>query len=342
MKKLTLEEVGRLAGVSRATVSRVVNNTGNVDPELRARVEAVIRETGYRPHAIARSLASNRTNIIGLIIPKVAHTLFTDPFYPTLIQGISQACNNNHLTLALFVYHSQQEEEQVFERAVNTGILDGLIVHERLTEPFIDELIGRELPFVHVGRPRNGAQVNYVDVDNVVGMLLAVKHLIRMGHRRIGYVGAPLHQIVGVDRREGYLLAHHESQLPINDDLMAYGDFSQASGYEAMRRLLAHQPDAVCAASDTMALGALQAIREAGLRVPEDMAVVSFDDLPPALSADPPLTTVRQSVERTGRVAVETLIDVLNTGPTPPRRIVLPVELVIRESCGALSHPITR
>lgn len=338
MKKLTLEDVGRLAGVSRATVSRVVNNTSNVDPELRERVEKVIEETGYLPNVVARSLASNRSNILGLIIPSVAQTLFTDPYFPALIQGISQACNANDYTLSLFVFHSPQEETRVFRRALGSGLLDGLIVTtNRIEDPFIGELLDRKLPFVYVGRPPDTKRINYVDVDNVVGVLLAVKHLIRLGHQRIAHIGAPLDTTVGIDRRQGYERALTEAGLPIEKSLMAFGNFSQDSGYTAMRQVLKSHPDAAFIASDTMAIGAMQAIHEAGLRIPEDIAVVGFDDLLPAMNSTPTLTTVRQFVPRTGAIAAETLIDIIDVGPGPPRHIILPTELVIRASCGAMS-----
>lgn len=336
MKKLTLEEVGKLAGVSRATVSRVINNTGNVDPVLRQRVEEVIQETGYRPNLVARSLASNRSNILGLIIPSVAQTLFADPYFPALIQGISQACNTNDYTLSLFIFHSPQEEAQVFNRALGSGLLDGLIVTtNRIEDPFFDQMIDRNLPFVYVGRPHNNL-ASYVDVDNVIGVLLAVKHLIRLGYQRIAHVAAPLDTTVGIDRKQGYENALIEAGMPVDENMIAVGNFSQDSGYVAMRHLLSKQPDAVFVASDTMALGAIQAIHSAGLRVPEDIAVVGFDDLPPAEKANPPLTTVHQPIIQSGRIAVETLLDILDAGAEPPRHIILPTKLVIRASCGAL------
>lgn len=336
-KKLTLEVIGQMAGVSRATVSRVINKPDTVRPKLRERVEKVIAETGFRPHAVARSLASSRTNILGLIIPSVSQTLFTDPYYPTLIRGISQACNANDYTLSLFVFHSHAEEEQVFQRAVGSGLIDGLIVTtDRVNEPFIDELLARDLPFIYIGRPPDTTRVSYIDVDNVVGMFLATKHLIRLGYQRIAHIAAPANKTVGIDRRQGYISALMEAGLAVEDELIAYGNFTQDSGYIAMRQLLSQHPDAVCVGSDVMALGAMNAIHEAGLHIPEDVAVMGFDDLAPASAATPPLTTIRQPVARTGSLAVETLIDILDTGPEPLRHIILPTEIVVRASCGAL------
>ncbi len=337
MKRLTLEEVGKLAGVSRATVSRVINNPDGVTPELRERVKRVIAETGYRPNLVARSLVSNRSNLLGLIIPSVAQMLFTDPYFPALIQGISQACNANDYTLSLFIFHSPADKEQVFNRALNTGLLDGLIMAvDHFDDPFLERLITHGLPFVYVGHPSQTARVSYVDVDNSVSVMLAVKHLIRLGYRRIAHIAAPDHTAAGIDRLQGYMNALTDAGHPIDPNLIAYGDFKQDSGYTAMHQLLHQKPDAVFVASDTMAIGAMQAIKEVGLRIPEDIAMIGFDDLPPAIHATPPLTTIRQPVQRTGTVAVEMLLDIIETGPEPPRHVILPTELIIRSTCGAM------
>ncbi|MCD4687404.1 MAG: LacI family transcriptional regulator, partial [Anaerolineae bacterium] len=178
--RLTLEEIGRLAGVSRATVSRVINKPDNVTPELRERVERVIAETGFQPNMAARSLASRRSNIIGLIIPSVAQTLFTDPYFPALIQGISQACNDRQQTLSLFIFYSREEQHQLYQRATQFGLVDGLIVtadevHEAVGtsenshDPLLHLLQQRQMPFVYLGRPSVADEANFVDVDNVTG-----------------------------------------------------------------------------------------------------------------------------------------------------------------------------
>ncbi len=340
-KKLTLEVIGQMAGVSRATVSRVINKPDSVRPELRERVERVIAETGFRPNAVARSLASSRTNILGLIIPSVSQTLFTDPYFSHLIQGISQACNINDYTLSLFVFHSHDEEERVFQRALGTGLIDGLIITtDRVNEPFINKLLERELPFIYIGHPPLPSQVSYIDVDNVAATFVAVKHLIRLGYQRIAHIAAPANKTVGIDRKQGYINALLEAGRRVDEKLIAYGNFTEDSGYTAMRQLLEHQPDAISTASDVMAIGAMHAINDAGLSVPDDVAVVGFDDLTLASTAEPPLTTIRQPINRFGLLAVETLIDILDAGPEPLRHIILPTELVVRDSCGALRRQL--
>jgi len=335
-KKVTLEEVARLAQVSRATVSRVVNDLDSVNPEYRERVLKAIEETGYRPNLAARSLVSRRSNIIGLVIPSVARTLFIDPYFPALIESISRACNRHDYILSLFIFHSNNEQQQIYDRALGNGLIDGLIVTvDKVDDPFIPQLIKHRFPFVYIGRPANTDRISFVDVDNTAGAYTAVTHLLGLGYQRIAMIAAPLDTTVGVDRHAGFINALEEHGYPVDEPLVAMGDFTQEGGYRAMKELLPYQPDAVFAASDLMALGALQAIRQAGLRVPQDIAIVGFDDLPPALLADPPLTTIRQPVYHTGMTAVETLIDLLDTRPDQPRHVMLPTELVVRSSCGA-------
>jgi LacI family transcriptional regulator len=178
-------------------------------------------------------------------------------------------------------------------------------------------------------------RVSFVDTDNVAGAYTAVSHLIRLGRRRIATVAGPADNLAASDRKQGYLNALRNRGHSTDKDLIVAGDFTEVSGYEAMRRLLPHKPDAVFVASDTMALGVLRALRGAGIKVPDDLALVSFDDLPHAATADPPLTTVRQSIQRRGVMEVGILIDILHNGPEPARRLVMPAELVIRTSCGA-------
>lgn len=338
MKKLTLDEIGKLAGVSRATVSRVVNNFPNINQEVRERVQRVIEETGYQPNLAARSLASKTSNIIGLFVPSVVQFIFADPYLSALIPGISQACNANEYTLALFLFHSEEEEQKQFKRILGFGMIDGLIItDDRRDREFMPQLLDRDIPFVLMGRPAAHAEkINFVDSDNRAGAYLGVKHLIRLGYQRIGMISTTMNT-AAEDRTEGYRQALVEQGLPFNPDLIIEGDFTEASGYRAMQRLLSQNPDSVFVASDTMAIGALHALHDAKLRIPEDIAVVSFDDLPTAAVANPPLTTVRQPIRRTGSLAVETLLDVIETGKDPVRHIFLPTELVIRSSCGAMA-----
>jgi LacI family transcriptional regulator len=333
--KLTIRQIAKLAGVSRSTASRVLNDHPNVSPALRQQVQQVIAETGYEPDPIARSLSSRRSQILGLVVPLAVRSLFEDPFFARLMQGISQGCNAHGYTLALFLFHSEEEETKLHHRIASNRLLDGVIVTAtRTADPLIPQLIANRIPFVVHGRHQD-AQVSSVDVDNEAGAYTAVSHLVRLGRRRIALITGPKDSLAAEDRKKGYLRALRERRVPVDQALTVHSDFTETSGYEAMQRLLAHEPDAVFVASDSMALGALRALRYAGKRVPDDLALVGFDDMPQAATTNPPLTTVRQPIRRAGALAVETLIDIVENGARSPRRIILPTELVVRASCGS-------
>lgn len=336
MKKMTLEEIGKLAGVSRATVSRVVNGYPYIRPEVRKRVEKVIAETGYQPNLIARSLASDRSNIIGLVVPNQATAVFTDPYFPRLIQGITQAASQNKLTLALFLFHSREEEDITIESIVNTSLVDGLIITaDRKVDPIAQALLERQVPFVQLGRPElRPKRIHFVDVDNVDGGKMATEYFISLGYQRIAIIASD-QNTAGDDRLSGYYAALQAHGIPVDDRLVEFGDFSMRSASQAMKRLLPYEPDAVFVCSDSMALGALSAIREAGLSVPDDIAVIGYDDLPPAIQSMPPLTTIRQPIFETGQLAVRTLIEILDARSKSATRHILNNQLVIRHSCGA-------
>ena len=336
MSDLTLEDIAKLAGVSRSTVSRVVNDHPNVSQKARQRVLSVIQSTGFRPNAAARTLASQRSWMIGLVLPRSVSSFFTDPYFPRLTQGIAQACNDHNYTLGLFLASTTADEEKIFPRVSRKGYLDGIIVQAGLTgEQFIERVINSDVPLVVAGRPFHASGISFIDVDNVSAAYNAVSHLVRLGYQRIGTIAGPENSTVGLDRLEGYRKALTERGRDVDPALITQGDFTEMGGYYAMQQLLPAKPDAVFAASDIMAVGALRLIREAGLCVPDDVALVGFDDLPLASRPDPQLTTVRQPVYQFGMKAVEILIDLIENGVQPPRRIIMDTELVIRQSCGA-------
>lgn len=334
MGKLTLEKIGRLSGVSRSTVSRVINNHPNVKPAVRERVLQIVAETGYHPDPAARSLVSNRSGIIGLIIPQGVQSVFDAPYFPRLIQGISRGCNARNYVLSLFLFQTEDDEAKLYPSILHNQLFDGLIVAASQTNrPLVPQLIANKIPFVLNGRHEDPI-VSFVDADNKVGAYTIVSYLIRLGYTRIGTVTGPITNLAAIDRKEGYLKAHRDHGLPLDEDLIAEGDYTEISSYEATQRLLVHKPKAIFVASDTMAMGSLRALRDANIIVPDEIALVGFDDMPHAITATPPLTTVRQPTQRIGTLAVETLIDILENSIEPARRIIVPTELVIRASCG--------
>jgi len=332
---MNLEQIAKLVGVSRSTVSRVINNDPNVSRATREKVMEVVHRLNYQPNAAARGLAAGRTRVLGLVIPAGVSALFTDPYFPLLIQGVSSACNAHDYSVMLWLAEREYERRTI-RQIMHSGLIDGVIVSSMLVDDPVVEALGEgDLPFLLVGRHPTDSRISYVDVDNQNGAREAVMHLLRLGRRRVATITGPQTTIVGIDRLEGYVAALRARGMSLDTSLIVESDFSEDGGYVAMQQLLPRPLDAVFAASDSLAVGALRAIREAGHRVPEDIALVGFDDMPFSVRTDPPLTTVRQPIYRTGAVAAETLIDLTGHPGSPPRRISLSTELVIRTSCGS-------
>lgn len=342
MARVNLEEIGRMAGVSRSTVSRVVNGSPYVSDEVRRKVEAVIAETGYQPHAAARSLASSRTGVIGLVIPNTAEALFDDPFFGRLILGATRATNALGKTLALFLFDSVADENAIVPRVISPGLVEGVIVTAtQMGDPVIEQLREAGLPFVVVGRPDDSRDVFAVDADNRGGARTAALHLAELGRQRLALIAPPSNTTAGVDRRNGFLEGLAEVHLEIGDRIRE-GVWTEESGRRAMESLLASRPDGVFVGSDRMAIGALRAIREAGLSCPQDISVVSFDGLIPADQTMPRLTTIAQPVTEVGDRAARLLTSVIEGELTSSERVVFPTALVVRESCGAAAGGFDR
>jgi len=334
--ELTLEDIARQAGVSRSTVSRVINDQPYVRQDVRERVLSVIQSTGFHPNIAARALVTQRSWMIGLVLPRTVSSFFVDPYFPRLTQGIAQACNQYNYTLGLFLVGTPEDEEKIYPRVTRKGFLDGILIQSgQIGDQLIDRLVKLDFPLVVAGRPFNTDEISYIDVDNIHSAHNAVNHLIRLGYKRIGTITGIMHSTTGIDRLEGYCKAILAQGWRLDEALIARGDFTENGGYKAMKQMLKVKPDAVFAASDATAIGAIRAVEEAGLRVPQDVAFVGFDDLPVASGSEIKLTTIRQPIIQFGATAVETLIDLIENGIKPTRRIIMDTELVIRESCGA-------
>jgi DNA-binding LacI/PurR family transcriptional regulator len=335
-RNATLDGVARAAGVSRATVSRVVNGSPKVSPDARRAVERAVARLGYVPNPAARSLVTRRSESIGLVITEPASRLFDDPFFPRLLRGISAELSARNLQLVLLM-PEDGDAEQRLERYLAAGHVDGVVlVSLHGDDPLPAHLQARRVPMVVGGRPPEGVVASYVDVDNREAARSAVRHLAGLGRRRIATITGPLDMGAGLDRLDGYLEALAELGLGRDDGLIAEADFTYDGGATAMRRLLQAAPDldAVFAASDLMAAGALAVLRAAGRAVPEAVAVVGFDDSPLAAAMEPPLTSVRQPIEDMGRELVRLLAESIERGPRATRRVLLSTELVPRGSSG--------
>jgi LacI family transcriptional regulator len=331
-RNLTLEEIGQRAGVSRSTVSRVLNEHPDVRPEVRARVEAVIRETGYQPNPAARALVSSRSGLIGLVMLTDVDELFGDPYYSALVNGIQQGCDEHGLIFAIFPVYGTDERSDALTPQITQGFVDGVIVTAGpRSDGLIAALRDRGTRMVVVGHPADDVGLLRVDVENRVGSTRAVEHLMQHRHGRVGFVGATPEFLFGLERLDGYRDAIVAGGRDLDPRLIRLDQPTPDGGYRATAALLAERPDAIYVSTDPMAAGAYRAIAEAGLRIPDDIAIVGFDGLPRGPVLAPPLTTIVQPVVEVGRTAV----NLLATDHDGPRLVVLPTTLRVGASCGS-------
>jgi DNA-binding LacI/PurR family transcriptional regulator len=332
----TLEEVARAAGVSRATASRVVNGSPKVGIQIRQSVERAVAELGYVPNRAARSLVTRRNDSVGVVIAEPTGRIFSDPFFVEVLRGISAGLAAREMQLVLVMSQSPEEEHRA-ERYLTRGHVDGVILFSlHGDDPLPAHLQAHGIPVVVGGEPPPGSRVSYVDNDNHGGAVAAVTHLIELGRTTIATITGPLDMPAGVTRRLAYRDALRAAGRSLDEDLEEAGGFTREGGEHAMEVLLRRCPDidAVFAASDLMAAGALSALYAAGRRVPEDVAIVGFDDSIIALSTQPALSTVRQSMEAMGRELVSVLLRTIDARDRVVRRVVLGTELIVRQSSG--------
>ncbi|MFI8769199.1 LacI family DNA-binding transcriptional regulator [Streptomyces sp. NPDC053792] len=329
-RQSTLDEVAELAGVSRSVASRVLNNAPHVSRAKREAVERAVHRLGYVPNPTARALATRQTGAAALVVSGEDPSIFADPFFAQVIVGASAALEDADLHLMLCLAASDRGRRRVEQLLRSKGADGVMLMALREDDPLALMAQEAEMPVVFGGRPVGLAPRWYVDVDNVGGARAATEHLISLGRTRVATICGRLDTEVGRARYGGYrdaMLAAGLEPCPPQA-----GDFTESSGAEAMAALLARHPDldGVFAASDNMGVGALRTLREAGRRVPADLAVIGFDDLAVARIADPPLTTVHQPIEGLGREMARMLVALINgQAPTP---LILPTRLVIRAS----------
>jgi LacI family transcriptional regulator len=325
----TLDDLAALTGVSRATVSRVING-GSVSAATRERVMAVLERTGYRPNLAARTLASGRSGVVGVVMHVDSHELFQDPYFSQLLQGMSDALSETATGMMLWL--GNRSKQETLDQILGMGLLEGVIVTAyNLEDPLVDGLLASSVPTVLVGHRRADRSASYVDVDHARAADAVTSHLVDVGRRRIGHITGRRGTVAGEDRLAGYERAMARAGLP-TERLVADGDFRRATGATAALELLDRDVDAIFCANDATAVGALESIRDRGLHTPEDVALAGFDDLDFAANLDPPLTTVRQGIRAQGAQAAHTLAQLLDDPEGGPRRVILPTELVVRRS----------
>ena len=328
------KDVAERAQVSQATVSRVLNNNPSVAEGLRVRVLQAVRDLGYQPNRAARRLRANTNDVLGLIISDIEN-----PYFISVVRGVEDAAYAEQMSVVLCNTDEKPEKQRMYLQVMQAEQVAGLIIAPTHMEDGAElaPLIQAGMHMVLLDRRASNCKVDAVTVDNVGGAYDAVKHLIDLGYRRIGLVGGVPHLTTGKERNEGYCKALSDAGIEPDEAYIKIGDFKTESGYRLTHQLLASAPPprAIFAANNLMTLGALRAIHERGLRIPEDVALVGFDDMPWSGELCPPLTAVAQPTYDLGQEAVRLLVRRLHDPHTSFNTVVLQTHLVIRESCGA-------
>lgn len=334
MKKLTMKDIAKEAGVSKATVSRVINHTKPVSAEIRQKVEKVINEYNYKPSSVARSLARSETHVIGLIIPDISNA-----FYSELVEGISHTAHSKGYNVFLCNTFRDHDLEIEFLNLLEEKQVDAIILTTFHTTKEQKDFIKKfHKPVVTVNRLFTGKdlpRVPNIDIDNFEAAKDAVEYLVETGHKRIGVVRAEQQDQTCIDRLEAYKCVLKKHNMPIDDHLIVGYDFHFESGYEGMMDILENHehPDAMFCLSDELATGAIRAIFDYGLKVPEDISVVGFDDIPLASRFMPAITTISQPIFEMGKAATDTIYKMLTDEDTKEiKNTVLHHEMIIRES----------
>jgi LacI family transcriptional regulator len=327
-------DVAKRANVALSTVSYALNGTRPISEETRQRIFVAMEELGYRPHALARGLASGRSRVVGVLVPDLG-----TGYIGEIIRGIDDELDLAHYDLMLYTTHRREAKESGYVATLTQGLADGLlIVLPRNPATFMQTLQQRNFPYVLIDHQGTNEQDHAVGATNWQGAYSATEYLIRQGHQRIGFITGSMDFGCARDRLAGYQAALQAHHLSVDPELVYEGDFHQPEGYAGGNALLslAHPPTAIFASNDVMAMGVIDAVRSRGLRIPDDISILGFDDIPQAQNVRPALTTVRQPLEKMGRVATQMLLDLLNDPHKDVSRVELPTELVIRDSCPGL------
>lgn len=333
--RVTLNDIAKIAKVSTSTVSRAIANNPKISVATREKIFKIMKELNYHPNIIARSLANKSTRIIGIIIPGTAETAFQNPFFPEVLRGISSVAHKHKYNVLISSVSNLEEEKQTLKQFVHGGITEGIILLvSRVGDPSVAELTKLRFPFVVIGKPENESEVNWVDNNNFTIGYELTKHFIQQGHRKIAFLGVSSNYIVTLDRLNGYKKALEDNGIPIDERLIVESKFIEDNGYELMKQLFerGQKPTGVMAGDDLLAFGAMKYINEQGLKVPDDIGVSGFNNVPLANYSIPPLTSVEVNPFLLGSKAFELLLTAINSDYKSYNRAIVPAELVIRES----------
>lgn len=333
--RATINDIAKAAGVSPSTVSRAIANNPRISEETRKRIFQLMESMNYHPNMIARSLANRSTKIIGVVVAGTTEKAFQHPFFPEILRGIASGAYKKDYQILISSVNSAIEEKQAVNRLAKSGMTEGIILlASRVEEPSIPELMKINFPFVVVGRPRNEREVNWVDNDNFELGYNMTRHFIELGHERIAFLGVSSEFTVTLDRMKGYKRALADHGIPVNDRLIVEGRFVDDTGYRLMKELLDKGiiPTGVIVCDDLLAFGAIKLLNEKGLRVPQDIAVAGFNNVPLDDYFDPPLTSVDVNAFSLGAKAFDMLLSNINSEIKSTSRAIVPGKLIIRKS----------
>jgi len=332
---ITIKDVAEKADVSPSTVSRVIAGNGRISVNTIARVKRIMEELGYYPNRMAQSLVNKTTNTLGIVLPRPADELLLNSFFPELIRGIVTSAARSGYDILMTTGPSESEEIAAIKRLFKSRRVDGIILmHSRKKDPVISMLNQEQFPFVLVGRNDDSLPLLTVDTDNIQAASDATKHLIDQGHVRIGFVSGPSNLIVSQDRLEGYRKAMKEARLPVKPEWIVEGEFLQESGYRAMSFFMnqSDRPTALIIIDDIITFGVLRGLSELGFHVPDDLCLVSFNNISLTELANPPITSVDIGIYQLGYTAAHSLLQSISGEEMSSQRQIVPHRLVIRES----------
>lgn len=332
---VTLNDIAKIAKVSPSTVSRTIANNPKISRATREKIYKIMKELDYHPNIIARSLANKSTKIIGVILPGVAEKALQNPFFPEILRGISSMAYKHNYNILISYANNLDEEKEILNQFVQGRIAEGIILlASRIADPSVAQLLKLNFPFVVVGKPEREHEVNWVDNNNFTVGYDLTKHFLDEGHRKIAFLGVSSDYIVTLDRLNGYKKAIQDQGLTVDSELIVESKFSDGNGYDLMKNLFDKGvcPTGVIAGDDLLAFGAMQLINERGLKIPGDIAVAGFNNVPLANYSFPPLTSVEINPFSLGAKAFDLLIAAINSDCKSYNRAIVPGELVIRDS----------
>ena len=334
---ITIKDVAKLANVAPSTVSRVIANSPRISDNTKKRVRDAMDELKYHPNFIARSLASQSTKVIGLVLPHSSNVFFQNPFFSEVIQGLSEGVHDNHYALQMTSGKTEQDSYEGVVQMVQGGRVDGIILlYSMIDDKIMEYLILRKFPFVVIGKPNDLVdKITHVDNDNYMAAKEATEYIIENGHKKIGFIGGSPSLTVTLDRLEGYKEALRASNIALEENYIIHEDFLREGGQEAVKALLRRTipPTALLVTDDLMAVGVVNSLTEMNIDIPTEVSIVSFNNVLFAEMSRPPLTSIDINIKELGYQAAKSLIQLLKNENEPVKRIIVPHRLVVRQSC---------